>query len=200
MIQTLLRWLRWLLGSPPPKPPPVALQVDCDFFAALITRIEQNDFSWFVTVVAGTGKSTFLRCLVKKSAKRIVVLAPTGLAALSIFGQTIHSFFKLKPELLSETDVPFSPLRAHLFRAIDMLVIDEVSMVRADLMNAVDVSMRRHRESTAPFGGCQVVLIGDLYQLPPVVPKNVARYIDETYGGPYHFNAPGVRRLQLKCH
>lgn len=180
--------------------PDRATEVDCSHFEAAIAKIAAGGESWFITGAAGTGKSTLLRCLMRRLKHRAVVLAPTGLAALNVGGQTIHSFFRLPPEVLDNSNISFDPLRAHLYRALDTVIVDEVSMVRADLMNAIDVSLRRHRESPAPFGGCQLVLIGDLFQLPPVVPSSLAGYFKDAYGGPYFFNAPGVPRLQLRYH
>lgn len=174
--------------STAPKPPEPPL--DVEYFRPVLDLLNGTTKSALVTGKAGTGKSTFLRYFVANTGKRLVVLAPTGLAALNVKGQTIHAFFKFKPGLLEPEDLRFHPLRAHLYRAIDALVIDEVSMVRVDLMNAIDLSLRRHRGNSEPFGGVQLILIGDLFQLPPVTPDQLAEHCVKKYGGPYFFNAP----------
>jgi MoxR-like ATPase len=142
----------------------------------------------FLTGKAGTGKTTFLHHFKKESAKRLVVLAPTGVAAVNAGGVTLHSFFQLPfgPQLPSDTERPsmgsgdearasasrfqrFSREKINIIRSLDLLVIDEISMVRADLLDAVDTVLRRFRDRTKPFGGVQLLMIGDLQQLAPVV-------------------------------
>ena len=127
----------------------------------------------------------------------VAVVAPTGLAALNAGGQTIHSFFRFPPDLLQPAQIKVNGLRAHLFKKLEILVIDEVSMVRADVMNGIDVSLRRHRECDEPFGGCSLVLVGDLFQLPPVVEKNLEPYFKRQYGGAYFFDAPAFKKAKF---
>ncbi|MDX2265352.1 MAG: DEAD/DEAH box helicase [Hyphomicrobiales bacterium] len=147
----------------------------------------------FVTGRAGTGKSTLLRRLKERGGRSAVVVAPTGLAAVNAGGQTIHSFFKFAPKLLTPADIKRS-MNAKVIRAIDTLIIDEVSMVRADLMDAIDRSLRLNRDRPrAPFGGVQLMMFGDVCQLSPVVQRDMYGYFEETYGGVYFFNAPGFR-------
>ena len=141
--------------------------------------LEFTGTSVFLTGKAGTGKTTFLKELKKKSPKRMVVVAPTGVAAINAGGVTIHSFFQLPfgPYLphLSENDESqrltkaLNKEKVNIIRSLDLLVIDEISMVRADLLDAVDAMLRRYKDSTRPFGGVQLLLIGDLQQLAPIV-------------------------------
>lgn len=134
---------------------------------------EHTGANIFLTGKAGTGKTTFLRDLCARSFKRIVVAAPTGIAAINARGTTLHSLLQLSfgpyvPGSRREA-IKFSKKKLALIRSMDMLVIDEVSMVRADLLDYVDDVLRRMRNPALPFGGVQLLLIGDLRQLPPVV-------------------------------
>jgi len=162
-----------------------------DEFASVIGRTRGGGDNLFVTGRAGTGKSTLLRCLKSNLPQKTAVLAPTGLAAVNVQGQTIHSFFGFPPQLITAEIVKKSR-RAALFRNIDTIVIDEVSMVRADLMQGIDMALRIARKQPAkPFGGVQIVAMGDLHQLPPVVrEREMIEHFRETFGGVYFFNAP----------
>jgi ATP-dependent DNA helicase PIF1 len=146
----------------------------------------------FVTGKAGTGKSTLLRALREADDANSVVVAPTGLAAVQVGGQTIHSFFGLPPRLVKPEDIKPSR-KLGLMRKLKTLVIDEVSMVRSDLMEGIDRSLRLNRKRPRdPFGGVRLVLFGDPHQLPPVVPEGDLRvYLEEKFGGPFFFHAPG---------
>ena len=119
------------------------------------------------------------------------MLAPTGLAAVNVQGQTIHSFFGFPPQLIT-AEIVKKCRRAALFRNLDTIVIDEVSMVRADLMQGIDMALRMTRKQPAkPFGGVQIVAMGDLHQLPPVVrEREMIEHFRDTFGGVYFFNAP----------
>jgi ATP-dependent DNA helicase PIF1 len=155
----------------------------------------------FLTGRAGTGKTTLVRRFMDMAGEDAAIVAPTGVAAMNAGGQTIHSFFRLPPRLISPGDV--KRLRhAKVIRALKTLVIDEISMVRADLMSAIDLSLRLNRGIDEPFGGVRVIAVGDLAQLPPVVQGEVAQYLDEEFGGPFFFNSPafaeaGFLRLEL---
>jgi len=166
-------------------------------FALAVRLAEEEGKSLFVTGCAGTGKSTLVRYLMATTAKRAIVLAPTGVAALAIGGQTIHSFFHLPPRLLDVDEI--KPIRdAALIRNLDLIVLDEASMISANLMDAVDKSLRLNREEEdVPFGGVQVVLVGDLYQLPPVVRESEREFFADAYGGIFFFQAPVFRKLRL---
>ncbi len=162
-------------------------------FSRVLEAANTTDSSLFITGKAGTGKSTLLRCLTQQTKKRYVVLAPTGVAALNVDGQTIHSFFRLPARLLQREDIKHNGRLEKLVRALDMLIIDEVSMVRADLIEAIDASLRLYRHPQKPFGGVQMIFIGDLYQLPPVVMNDQREYFQQHYGGAYFFDAPIFR-------
>ena len=142
----------------------------------------------FLTGRAGTGKTTLLKQFLERNGQKTVILAPTGVAAMNVGGQTIHSFFKFPPRLLDAGDV--KRLRnAKLVKAIDTMVIDEISMVRADMLDAIDRSLKLNRGSKRPFGGVRMILSGDLHQLPPVVQNDEAPILEETYGGAYFHRA-----------
>lgn len=148
----------------------------------------------FVTGRAGTGKSTLLRCLRDSIAAETVVVAPTGLAAVNVGGQTIHSFFGLPPRLIRPDDIRRSR-NGRVMRRLEILIIDEVSMVRSDLMAAIDQSLRLNRgRPREPFGGVRLMLFGDLHQLPPVVQEaEVASYLESEFGGPFFFSVGALR-------
>ena len=148
----------------------------------------------FVTGRAGTGKSTLLRALRDMVQGELVIVAPTGLAAVNVGGQTIHSFFGFPPRLIRGDDIKRSR-NGGVMRRMKFLVIDEVSMVRSDLMWAIDQSLRvnrgRPRES---FGGVRLIMFGDLHQLPPVVQEaEVAEHLETSFGGPFFFSVPALR-------
>jgi len=131
----------------------------------------------FLTGRAGTGKTTVTRAILRAMGTRAAVLAPTGVAAMSAGGQTLHSFFQLPPRLILPHDVRRGRNGAAM-RALTTLVIDEISMVRADVMKAVDTSLRMNRGTNAPFGGVRMVLVGDLaHQLPPVIQGEEAAHL-----------------------
>jgi ATP-dependent DNA helicase PIF1 len=139
---------------------------------------------------AGTGKTTFLHALRKRDARKQVFVAPTGVAALNVGGQTIHSLFGLPPRLVHRDDIKPRPFARRLMRKLERLVVDEVSMARADLVDAMDMSLRIARNSDRPFGGVQVVLVGDFLQLAPVVPMAEQEILAGLgYEGPYAFHA-----------
>jgi ATP-dependent DNA helicase PIF1 len=162
-----------------------------------LNLMENTNHSLFITGKAGTGKSTLLKYFIKTTQKKTVVVAPTGIAALNVRGQTIHSFFRFPPGLLVETDLkmPREPL---LYRQLQTLIVDEISMVRADVMDMMDHFLRRVRGNQSPYGGVQIVLFGDPYQLPPVVPeKEIGEFLENTYGGHFFFNAPGYAQARV---
>lgn len=150
----------------------------------------------FLTGRAGTGKTTLLRRFMKEAGENAIVLAPTGVAAMNAGGQTLHSFFKLPPRLIEPQDV--KRLRtARLLKAAETLIIDEISMVRADMLDAIDRSLKLNRRSKRPFGGVRMILAGDLHQLPPVVRGEEAEILRERYGGAYFFHAPAFREAEF---
>jgi energy-coupling factor transporter ATP-binding protein EcfA2 len=157
--------------------------------------LKEGEGNLFVTGRAGTGKSTLLTALKDLIADESVVLAPTGLAAVNVGGQTIHSFFGFPPRLIRPDDIRRSR-NGRLMRRLKFLVIDEVSMVRSDLMWAIDQSLRVNRgRPREAFGGVRLALFGDLHQLPPVVNDGeVAEHLESAYGGPFFFSVPALRQ------
>ena len=165
-----------------------------------------TDSHIFLTGKAGTGKTTFLKNLPLKTYKRMVVVAPTGVAAINAGGQTIHSFFQL----------PFGPLppnastitaqlhrmkkqKLNLMRSLDLLIIDEISMVRADVLDAIDTVLRRVRRSQKPFGGLQLLMIGDVHQLAPVAKPEEWEVLSPYYDTPYFFGSQVLRKAPYVC-
>jgi len=159
-------------------------------FLHALRTMEETNRNVFVTGKAGTGKSTLLQYFRDHTKKRIVVLAPTGVAAVNVKGQTIHSFFNFKPDVTPDTVHKIRVRDKDIYKRLDAIVIDEISMVRADLLDCVDIFLRRHgRKKTHPFGGVQMIFIGDLYQLPPVVTSRERALFKEHYTSPYFFSA-----------
>lgn len=153
--------------------------------------MEHTNGHMFITGKAGTGKSALLQYFKQKTQKRVAVVAPTGVAALNVGGQTIHSFFRIPPQFIQQQGSTFIDNKTkYILQNIDTIVIDEVSMVRSDLMDAIDSKLRSARASSVAFGGVQIVMFGDLYQLPPVVSDpELMRYFAENNNGFYFFNA-----------
>jgi energy-coupling factor transporter ATP-binding protein EcfA2 len=158
---------------------------------AVFDRIETTRENIFVTGRAGTGKSTLLNHLSWNTSKQVVICAPTGVAALNVGGQTIHSLFRLPIGVIADSVIEQTAETRKLLNTIDTLVIDEVSMVNADLVDAMDRSLRQARQKPKePFGGVQVVLFGDPYQLAPVPGDGDERaYFDDQYASIWFFDA-----------
>ncbi|MBN2238684.1 MAG: AAA family ATPase [Dehalococcoidales bacterium] len=160
-------------------------------FRQSLDTLEYSTSSVFITGRAGTGKSTLLEYFIKKTGKNVAVLAPTGVAALNVKGQTIHSFFKFKPGITPARVRKYrSPKTVEIYRKLDTIIIDEISMVRADLLDCVDRFLRLNGpDESLPFGGIQMVFIGDLYQLPPVVTSTEREVFKSLYKTPYFYGA-----------
>jgi hypothetical protein len=168
---------------------PDNLQITEEFQEAF-DILNTTNKSIFITGKAGTGKSTLLKYFKKNTNKNYVVLAPTGIAALQVGGQTIHSFFRFPPQFIKPETIFKDSERVEIFSNVDTIIIDEISMVRADLMEGIDKSLKAHRGNNLPFGGAQMVFFGDLFQLPPVVVgDDLKNYFDEVLGSPYFFSA-----------
>ncbi len=156
-----------------------------------INLVQDTTKNVYITGKAGTGKSTLLEHLRLNSKKKMVVLAPTGVAAINVNGDTIHSFFGLKPgfELDEAREKRVNEKKAKRYQSLKTILIDEISMVRADLLDAIDVFLRKVRKDNNPFGGVQMVFFGDLYQLPPVMTyADKEKFLSE-YDSPYFFSA-----------
>ncbi|KAF0126165.1 MAG: PIF1 helicase [Elusimicrobia bacterium] len=157
----------------------------------------------FITGRAGTGKSTLLRLFKESSRRSQAVLAPTGVAALNVGGQTVHSFFGFKPGVTPEKAGRLARAAAKkskgaVYRALEILIIDEVSMVRPDLLDCADTFLRSVREQhKLPFGGVKAVLIGDLHQLPPVLKNTEREAFSRAYAGNYFFDSRVFKELRL---
>ena len=169
--------------------------------------IENTGTHLFLTGKAGTGKTTFLRKLKRESPKRMVVVAPTGIAAINAGGVTIHSFFQIPfapyvPESSFSTNgqatyrFRFGKEKINIIRSMDLLVIDEISMVRADLLDAVDEMLRHYRDRHKPFGGVQLLMIGDLQQLAPVVKDEEWQMLKKYYDTPYFFSSRALKQTE----
>ena len=162
--------------------------------------IEHTDRSIFLTGKAGTGKTTFLKAVREYSTKRMIVVAPTGVAAINADGVTIHSFFQIPPGVfVPETQVKqrfdYSQEKRNIMRTLDLLVIDEISMVRSDLLDAIDMVLRRFRDHSKPFGGVQLLMIGDLQQLTPVVTAEEEEVMQTHYSTPYFFGSHALTQI-----
>ena len=170
--------------------------------------VQETGVSVFLTGKAGTGKTTFLREIVRNTTKRCAVVAPTGVAAMNAGGVTIHSFFQLPlcpylpdvRELVTEYQMPEKQRRVKreridIYRTLDLLIIDEISMVRADILDAVDNELRRYRRNDKPFGGVQLLMIGDIQQLPPVVKESERPFFEQVYPSPFFFCSKALARL-----
>ena len=162
--------------------------------------VENTGRSIFLTGKAGTGKTTFLKTIVEKSRKRPIVVAPTGVAAINAGGVTIHSFFQLPftpyvPGSKLESKFDFGREKRKIIASIDLLIIDEISMVRADLLDAIDTVLRRFRDHYQPFGGVQLLMIGDLAQLTPVVTQEDEQILKPYYDTPYFFGSKALQQI-----
>ncbi len=172
-------------------------------FVRALNLIEDTRQSLFITGRAGTGKSTLLSHWREHTRKRKAILAPTGVAAVNVGGQTIHSFFGFKPDItVNKVRKVKPPQDLDLYKKLEILVIDEISMVRADLLDCVDTFLRRFGpDKYQPFGGVQMIFIGDLYQLPPIVQSSDEAIFAEHYSTPYFFSAhvisPPLQLIQL---
>ena len=167
--------------------------------------IEKTDRNLFITGKAGTGKTTFLHQIKKESLKRMVIVAPTGVAAINAKGVTIHSFFQMPfgpilPNQIANTSSAqrkFSKTKIDIIKSLDLVIIDEISMVRADLLDGIDQVMRRYKNRNKVFGGAQVLMIGDLQQLAPVVKPNEWSLLQQHYNTVYFFSSKAYQEANV---
>lgn len=167
--------------------------------------VEKTDMSLFLTGKAGTGKTTFLREVVRYTKKKCIVLAPTGIAAVNAGAMTIHSFFQfglgpfVQGVIEPKSDFRINKSKLELIRHLQLLIIDEVSMVRADLMDHIDVALRRIRRNSKPFGGVQLLMIGDLQQLPPIAHGGEDDILRQYYKTLYFFSSAALKSMKYSC-
>ncbi|HQS84268.1 MAG: AAA family ATPase [Alphaproteobacteria bacterium 16-39-46] len=175
------------------------IDLNADFTRAL-DLMENTSQNIFITGRAGVGKSTLLTYFREQTKKKIAVLAPTGVAAINVQGQTIHSFFKFKPSItLQSVKKTYEDDKKNIYKKLDAIVIDEISMVRADLLDCVDRFLRLNgKDSERPFGGIQMIFIGDLYQLPPVVTSQEKEAFSTLYKSPYFFSAHFFNEFEME--
>lgn len=167
--------------------------------------VEKTYMSLFLTGKAGTGKTTFLREVVRYTKKKCIVLAPTGIAAVNAGAMTIHSFFQfglgpfVQGVIEPKSDFRINKSKLELIRHLQLLIIDEVSMVRADLMDHIDVELRRIRRNSKPFGGVQLLMIGDLQQLPPIAHGGEDELLRQYYKTLYFFSSAALKSMKYSC-
>jgi len=168
-------------------------------FKKALELMENTSANVFITGRAGTGKSTLLTYFRDTTNKKVVVLAPTGVAALNVKGQTVHSFFRFKPNITLDKVRKKYKKKNNIYAKLDAIVIDEISMVRADLLDCADKFMRLNgKNRKLPFGGAQVIFIGDLYQIPPVVTSSEREIFKTLYNSQYFFDAKVFPLLNMK--
>lgn len=164
-----------------------------------LEELEKSRDNLFITGPAGTGKSTLLNNFRSKTSRNVVVLAPTGIAAINVDGQTIHSFFNFGIDITPEKAYEAGrKSRSEIYESIDVLIIDEISMVRADLFDCMDSFLRGRLATSDPFGGIQIILFGDLYQLPPVVTSQESEIFRSHYPSPYFFSSHVFENIKMK--
>lgn len=188
---------------------PQNIDLDNPEFQNLWSLIQQTQQSVFLTGKAGTGKSTFLKYICAHTKKKFVVLAPTGIAAVNVGGQTLHSFFKIPFKPLLQNDPEYAPRmiektlrfskdKIRLIKELDLIIIDEISMVRADIIDHIDRVLRHFtRNNREPFGGKQLLFVGDIFQLEPVVTRDMYEILRREYNRMFFFNARVFNQLGL---
>jgi ATP-dependent exoDNAse (exonuclease V) alpha subunit len=168
-------------------------------FESIVEQLENTKDHFYITGKAGSGKSTLLAYFRSVTQKNTAVLAPTGVAAIRVKGQTIHSFFGFPPKVIQTRHIK-KVRQVELLQNLETLIIDEISMVRADVFDAIDYSLRVHRKKlTQPFGGVQVIVFGDLFQLPPVVNMDESSLLERIYpNGQFFFHSNIFQDAQFK--
>ena len=168
-----------------------------DHFKEIIALFENSSKNIFITGKAGTGKSSLIRYLKKNTKKNLVLLAPTAIAALNINAKTIHSFFNFPFHIITKGDIK-KHYNKRLINKIDAILIDEASMLRPDIVDAINLTLQATRDNDLPFGGIQMILVGDLYQLPPVVTNNEIEIMSNLYpNGNFFFNSSIFQKTEI---
>lgn len=165
----------------------------------LFNRIEKSNDNFFISGKAGTGKSFLLKYFKTNTKKLALYVAPTGIAAININGVTIHSAFGYKNIVQSVSEIRISKEQESLFKRIDTLVIDEISMVRVDTLERIDYILKKINKNNIPFGGKQIILFGDIFQIPPIAKRDEIAYLNNTYGGIYFFNSNAYKNGDFYC-
>lgn len=165
-------------------------------FKQAFDLLENSKANIFLTGKAGTGKSTFLQYFRKHTEKKIAVVAPTGVAALNVQGQTIHSLFRLPPRFIDPQAIKTD--RRKIFKELDMLIIDEISMVRADVFDGINRFLQLARKNKEPFGGVQICVIGDLFQLPPIIGNGEKEFFEQYYSSPFFFSTEAYKNANFQ--
>ena len=168
-----------------------------DNFKEIIRDFENYNNYLFITGKAGTGKSSLINYIRKKTKKNLVILAPTAIAALNINAKTIHSFFNFPFHALTKNDIK-KHYNRKLINKIDSIIIDEVSMLRPDILDAINYTLQLTRDNEKPFGGIQIILVGDLFQLPPVITSDDTEVMEKLYpDGQFFFNSNIINSLDF---
>jgi ATP-dependent exoDNAse (exonuclease V) alpha subunit len=165
-------------------------------FAQAFALLENTKSNIFLTGKAGTGKSTFLKYFRENTEKQIAVVAPTGVAALNVQGQTIHSMFRFAPRFIDPATLKYD--RRKIFKELELLIIDEISMVRSDIFEGIDRFLQLARKNKEPFGGVQICVIGDLFQLPPIISNEEKEFFAQYYDSPFFFSTPAYKNADFQ--
>lgn len=165
-------------------------------FAQAFALLENSRQNIFLTGKAGTGKSTFLKYFRENTEKQMAVVAPTGVSALNVQGQTIHSLFRFAPRFIDLATLKYD--RRKLFKELELLIIDEISMVRADIFDGIDKFLKLARKNKEPFGGVQICVIGDLFQLPPIISNEEKEFFAQYYDSPFFFSTQAYKNADFQ--
>ena len=192
----------FLKEKSPPKTytPPVSHEeiIDDSQYKNVMNMLNKDIHALFVTGQAGTGKSTFIKYL-RQKISGIPVVAPTGIAAINVEGQTIHSFFRIPPRIMNHHEIEINYKLKEIVKRLNFLIIDEISMVRADMLDLIDKILKIHTGKDIPFGGIKMILIGDLFQLPPVIAsKDESDYVYSKYMTSYFLDAKIMKRCTYR--
>lgn len=169
------------------------------FSQEVLDALESNEQVTLITGKAGTGKTTLIREILKDTDAKQIVLAPTGVTAIHVGGETIHKFFRIQPGLNNLEQIKaVSGRQAKIIEKLSRIIIDEISMVRADLLDIIDITLQKTKGNNLPFGGVQIIMVGDFYQLPPVITKNEKAIFERMYDGRFVFSSKVLQKVKLR--